>query len=300
MTDRRKTAIRLILFLLLFSLSVPALGEDPLPPRVYEFSHRAYYAYDSESLQIKIETFVIHGVRCFLTKVWVQEPEKQIRKATSAWKQDIRLPKKMASSVPGAILAINGSGYWNPTYQDVPDSYPGEVSDYFYTPWGSLTVTDGTVLRELPDIPYVGLTLEEGGLKMYTGESTGDVLRNNPLQTWSFRDLCPLQQGGEVLTPEDWSFAKKKARRTVLGRVDRNNYLILSVSNDGDTGLTLHEVNSFFQKHFELEWLYNLDGGPSSALLARKKGARSMRLIMGGKAKDIDVMVFTELPAEGE
>ncbi|MBQ3706100.1 MAG: phosphodiester glycosidase family protein [Clostridia bacterium] len=286
----------LALLLLLLALTpLPAPGEEACPPRTYEsFDHRAYFAYESDSLKYKIETFNIHGIRCFLTKVWVQDPEHQIRKATSTWGKDIQLPKKMAMTVPGAALAINGSGYWSPVYPDVPDHYPGQVSDYYYTPWGSLTVTDGEVLRNLTEIPYVGLTLERDGLVMYTGARTEEVLARSPSQTWSFRELCPLQMKGEILTPTDWEFARRKARRTVIGRVDRNNYLILSVSNDGGLGLTLHEVNNFFQKYFELEWLFNLDGGPSSALLARKKGARSMRLIMGGKAKDIDVLVFTE------
>ena len=84
----------------------------------------------------------------------------------------------------------------------------------------------------------------------------------------------------------------------MICRVDRNNYLILSVTTeDGGTGITLHDVNNFFQKYFELEWLYNLDGGPSSALLARKYGKKKMNTVMGGSAKDVDIMAFTELPA---
>ena len=107
-----------------------------------------------------------------------------------------------------------------------------------------------------------------------------------------------VQRDGQVLTPEDWPFAGRKAKRTVIGRVDANNYLILSVSNEGRVGMTLHEINRFFQEHFEVEWLYNLDGGPSSALLARKKGSKRMSAIMGGTAKDVDMMVFIERPEE--
>ena len=64
-----------------------------------------------------------------------------------------------------------------------------------------------------------------------------------------------MMLNNEVITPAGWSFAGRKAKRTVIGRVDRNNYLILSVSDDGGTGLTLQEVNRFFLKHFDLEWL---------------------------------------------
>ena len=286
------------LLLCLMALPLWAGGEEVFPPREYEFTHKAYRQYDSTTLKYKMETFKIQGVRCYLTKVWLWDPGKQIRKVTSEWRKNIMLPRHMAEKLPEAALVINGSGYWNPTYPDVPENYPGVPADYFYTPWGSLTVTDGEVLRNLEGIPYTGLTLEEDGLHMYVGEETGKVLEHSPIQTWSFRDLCPLQLNGKVLTPPDWEWAGKKARRTVIGRVDRNNYLILSVTTeDGGTGITLHDVNNFFQKYFELEWLYNLDGGPSSALLARKYGKKKMNTVMGGSAKDVDIMAFTELPA---
>jgi len=276
-------------------LPLCAGAEEPLPVREYTFDHRAYRSYDSETLKYKMETFNVHGVRCFLTKVWMADPGKQIRKATADWRKNIQYPKAMTETIPGAALAINGSGYWSPVYPDVPEEYPGQVSDYYYTPWGTLTVTDGKIFRKL-ELPFYGLTLEADGLHMYNGVDPEEVLRAEPIQTWSFRNLCPLQENGQVLTPSDWHFAEVKARRTVIGRVDRNNYLLFSVSAEGGLGLTLHEVNSFFQKHFEVEWLFNLDGGPSSALIARKKDAKKMVRVMGGKAKDIDVMAFTELP----
>ena len=269
-----------------------------MPPREYEFTHKAYREYDSETLKYKMETFNSRGVRCYLTKLWMQDPARQIRKVTSDWQQNTMYPKTMAETIPEAALAINGSGYWSPVYQDVPEEYPGDVKDYFYTPWGTLTVTDGQVFRQL-DLPYYGLTLEAEGLQIYNGVSPAEVLTHHPLQTWAFRNQCVLQLHGETLIPQDWRFAQVKAVRTVIGRVDRNNYLILSVSAIGGLGMTLFEVNNFFLKHFpDLEWLYNLDGGPSTALIARKKGAKQMRKVLGGKAKDIDIMAFIELPTE--
>ena len=186
------------LLLCLLGLALPALGEETpaaesFPPREYDFTHRAYRSYDSETLKYRIETFTVKGCRCYLTKVWMQDPARQIRKATSDWKKNIKLPKEMAAAVPGAALAINGSGYWSPVYPDVPENYPGAVEDYFYTPWGSLTVTDGEVFRNLEELPYCGLTLEADGLHMYTGESTEKVLAANPSQPWCFRDGCTVR-----------------------------------------------------------------------------------------------------------
>ena len=253
---------------------------------------------------MKIPLIILCGIVLFvvLKKVINQISIKSKCKNNTEGKligtDDSFMGTEMADSIPEAILAINGSGYWSPQYPDVPAEYPGDVSDYYYTPWGSLTVTDGEVFRNLPEIPYTGLTLEEDGLHMYVAESTETVLTANPVQTWSFREFCPMQQEGEDLIPEDWSFAGAKARRTIIGKVDQNNYLILSVSNDGGTGLSLYEANEFFHKYFELEWLYNLDGGPSSALFTRKQGKKKLSRVVGGSAKDWDVMVFVELPAE--
>ena len=272
-------------------------GEVILPPREYEsFTHKAYRSYDSETLKYRIETFKIKNCRCFLVKLWMQDPGKQIKKATADWKKNIQLPAAMAKRIKGAALAINGSGYVSPTYPWIPEDYPGTGKDYYYTPLGSVTVTDGEVFRNLEGVPYYGLTLEDDGLHMYAGESNEKVLAANPSQTWSFYVQCPMQRKGEVLTPQDWDFASRRARRTVIGKVDRNNYLILSVTNEGGYGLTLHDVNDFFLKYFETEWVYNLDGGPSTALLARKVGKKRLVPIAGGAAKDADVMAFIELP----
>ncbi len=295
----RRALKRMICLLACLAFAAAAAGaEEVYPPREYEFTHKAYRSYDSETLKYQMETFKVHGIRCYLTKIWMRDPAKQIRKATASWKKNIMLPAHMAQKIPDAALVINGSGYVSPLYPWIPEDYPGKNADYYFTPLGSLTVTDGEVFRNLEGVPYYGLTLEEDGLQMYVAEDNEAVLARSPIQTWSFYIQCPMQRGGEILTPEDWAFAGKKARRTVIGRVDRNNYLLLSVSNEGGNGLTLHEVNDFFSQYFELEWLYNLDGGPSSALLARKKGAKKMRRIMGGGAKDADIMAFIELPAE--
>ena len=299
---RAKTAAALIVvFLLLTLAAAPVLGEgagEVLPRREYAFSGRVVRTYDAPSLKYTVEKFRYGGILCYLSKIWMQDPSRQIRKATAEWKKNIMRPIHMAQSIPEAALVINGSGYVSPTYPWIPENYPGSNPDYYYTPLGSLTITDGEVFRNLSGVPYYGLTLEGDGLHMYTGEENETVLAANPSQTWSFYVECPMMRGDTVLTPDDWPFAGRHAIRTVISRVDANNYLILSVSNDGGSGLTLHQVNDFFRKHFKTEWVYNLDGGPSSALLCRARGRKKLATVMGGSAKDADIMAFVELPEE--
>ena len=71
------------------------------------------------------------------------------------------------------------------------------------------------------------------------------------------------------------------------------------MTKEGRYGLTLRDVNAFLLDNFDrIEWAYDLDGGPSSALIYRKKDAKKFRLLWGGESKDTDILFFRELPAE--
>ena len=89
-------------------------------------------AYDTATLKYTIETFLMNGgVRCYLTRVWIKDPARQIRKATGKWKKSLEFPKTFAKRLPEAKLLINGSGYVSPQFPEIPDNYPGESKDYF-------------------------------------------------------------------------------------------------------------------------------------------------------------------------
>lgn len=255
---------------------------------------RIFRTYDSPTLKYTIESFVMHGEKCFLTRIWVKDPARQIRKVTSVWEKRLDFPKTMALEVPEAAVIINGSGYVSPQFPDIPENYPGESKDYFYTPLGSVTVTDGEVFRNLDGVPYYGLTLDEEGLQMYTGADNEEVLATEPSQTWSFYTTCPMLRDNEDLLPEEWVFADRRAARTIIGRLDKHNYLILSVGTYQKGGLSLRRAVVFFQENFKTEWVYNLDGGPSTALLVRERGRKRLTTIVGGGVKDEDIMAFTE------
>lgn len=250
--------------------------------------------YDSETLKYTMEKFIMENELCYLTRVWVQDPSRQIRKATAEWEKGLNYPERIAAKIPGAALAINGSGFVSPLYPEIPENYPGQSEDYFYTPLGSLTVTDGQVFRNLEGVAYYGLTLDADGLQMYTGMDNATVLAAQPSQTWSFYTDCPMMLNNEDILPQDWTFADVKAERTIIARADRNNYLILTVTRDRGKGLTLRAAVEFFRENFRTEWVYNLDGGLSSALLSRLNGKKNLRLLTKQGAKVADIMAFTE------
>ena len=262
---------RLLACLVICVLLCPpaGLGEEPASFFADVESDRVgkiIRSYDSPTLKYTVESFTMEGERCYLTRVWVQDPARQIRKATSTWKKNLKHPKVLAEKIPDAALVINGSGYVSPQYPEIPENYPGTSEDYFYTPLGSLTVTDGEVFRNLEGVSYYGLTLDADGLQMYTGADNAEVLATEPVQTWSF----------------------------YTGRVDKHNYLILSVDISKKDGLSLRRASVFFRESFRTEWVYDLDGGPSSALICRKRGNKKMHTVMGGGAKDADIMAFIE------
>ena len=155
-------------------------------------------------------------------------------------------------------------------------------------------MTDGEVFRNLEGVPYYGITLDAEGLQMYTGEDNETVLAAEPSQTWSFYVGCPMLRANEDLLPEDWKFADQKAARTIIARLDQNNYVILTVSTEKKRGISLRRAEEFFRENFQAEWVYNLDGGYSSALLCRTREKKKPRIITGGSAKVADIMAFTE------
>ena len=250
--------------------------------------------YDSPTLKYTVESFTMDGEKCYLSRIWVQEPERQIRKATADWEENVIRPAFLAEKIPEAVLVINGSGFVSPIYPGIPDSYPGVSSDYDYTPLGSLTITDGEIFRNLKGVAYYGLALNEDGIQMYTGADNEEVLATSPKQTWSFYEECPMLRDNVDLLPENWRFADRMAARTIIARLDRNNYLILNVTKEKKHGLTLRRTVQFFQENFTAEWVYNLDGGPSSALLCWVKDRGKLKTLAGGTAKVADIMAFTE------
>ena len=279
-------------------------SEDPeeetdYPPMEYEFSGKRVTArYTSDTLKYTIESFTLDSIPCLLTKIWVQDPERQIRKVNAPWGESLENPLKLAKQIPETVLATNASGYITRIYPDIPESYPGVPEDYYFTTLGSLVITDGEILRNLEGVPFYGLALSKKGISLYRGADNGLVLATSPRQTWAFFETCAMQADGVDLLPEEgtWPMAKEHHARSVIARVNRNNYLLFHVPNREDSnGLSLYRINLFFFRNFETEWVYNLDGGHSSVLMYKpqKKNARLTRLAPN-RQPIADILCFTE------
>ena len=302
MLSMRK-AICLFLLLLLFPLHALAgpytvTGEDtPLPFFEYRFSGEPTAAFSSDSLQWRIEAFELDGTKCYLTKIWMADPGRQIGKATSDWRQNVMDTADIAERAPEASLIINASGYVSPVYRWIPDNYPGENSEYYFTPLGSLTVTDGKTFRCLKGVPYYGLSLCTDGLHLHVGDDPLEVLDAEPAQTWSFYVECPVIRDYQSILDPDWDFTGRPAMRTIIAKMDANNYVTLTVTRKGGFGLTMQQCVDFLLAELGPEWAYNLDGGPSSALMYRNRRGRLIPVWENGQ-ENVDIMTFSQLPED--
>jgi hypothetical protein len=245
-----------------------------------------------------MEKMKMEGEICYLTRIWVKDPANQIRKATSPWKKDVAYPDRIVRQIPETVLAINGSGFVSPLYPWIPEDYPGVSKDYHYTPLGSVAVTDGEVLRNLEGVPFWGLALTADGITLYRGADNAGVLAEKPSQTWAFFENAVMQVNGENLLPEEGTspLVQEKHTRTILARINRNNYVLMNVIEYGNSrGASLYWLNDYFSEHFRAEWVYNLDGGYSSSLIYRtqEKKPRLIRHVVNRQGI-MDILCFTE------
>ena len=256
--------------------------------------------YESPSLDFTVERFSYAGTRIYATRIWMQDPARQIEKGTSNWRKNLMFPSDQAKKLPKkAMVAINGSGFISKAYPQIPDDYPGRSADYFNTTYGALAVTDGEVLRNLEGVRFFGVTLEADGLQLYAGASTEEVLANHPIHTWSFYDASVLVLENENRTDRDWLFSNEKEARTALCRMEDGTLLILTVTKKTSKGMTLVELADFIIDAFHPLWAFNLDGGPSSTLLVRPNPTGTLKTVYGNTVKTADIMGFCEL-SEGD
>ncbi len=270
-----------MIFCLTFSCALGEIARTPVA------------SVEAPGISVTVESLTLFGTECFLTSVTMLDPGKQIRKVSAPWKESLMLPSDMAAMVPEGVLAVNGSGYVSPVFPWIPENYPGDNPDYYYTPLGSLTVTDGEIFRNLDGVPYFGLTLQQDGLHIHAGEDNQQVLSASPSQTWSFYVECPFLLDGQSVLDPNWKFTNTPAMRTIIAKTGDTSYIVLTVTSKGG-GLTMAQCTDYLLTHIKPQWAYNLDGGPSSALMIKGEDGQ-WQTLWGNRSKDMDVMVFAHL-----
>ena len=281
----------LVLVLALLLLPLAAFAELPVYP--YETSGTLVAEHQSDTLWWRIERSKLDEVTIYLTKVCMAEPGRQIGKPTADWRENVQDTADLARKATEASLLINASGYVTKRYPEIPENYPGVSEDYYFTPLGSVTVSGGEVFRCLEDVPYYGLTVNTDGLRLHIGEHPLDVLEQQPRETFSFYVECPVIADYESILDPEWVFTYRRAMRNIICKMDGQNYLILTVSNRKKGGLTMQQCVDYLLERFQPEWAYNLDGGPSTALMYRDEKSK-LHYVWKHSQENADIMTFTD------
>ena len=79
---------------------------------------------------------------------------------------------------------------------------------------------------------------------------------------------------------------------TIICKLWDQEYLIFTVTRKR-TGLTMAQCVDFLMETYDPQWAYNLDGGPSSALMYRRNG--KLVRVVENKQANVDIMTFSEL-----
>ncbi|OEF99952.1 hypothetical protein BHF71_07075 [Vulcanibacillus modesticaldus] len=155
-----------------------------------------------------------------------------------------------AAKRTGAILAINGGGFWR--------TQEGKIA-----PLG-ITVVDGKIktFYSSPKLSFVGFN--DGG-QLIGGKFTSEkeIVDNKILQGSSFVPIL-LQDGKKVEIPSDW--ANTKHPRTIVGNFSNGELLFIVIDGRREgwsSGVTLEEVQDKLLS-FKVKDAFNLDGGGSS------------------------------------
>lgn len=271
---------------------LPMFSDKP-QVHTYETSGELVAEHTSDTLWWRIERSTLDEVTIYLTKVCMDDPGRQIGKTTADWRMNVQDTADLARKAANASLIINASGYVTSRFPWIPDNYPGVSADYHFTPLGSVTVTDGEVFRCLEGVPYYGLTVNRNGLNMHVGEDPLSVLAQKPSQTFSFYVECPIIAKHASILDPDWRFTNSRAMRNIICKIDDHNYLIMTVTNRKKGGLTMQQCVDYLLEAFNPEWAYNLDGGPSAALMYRDETGELQTVWKNGQ-ENADIMTFTD------
>ena len=223
---------------------------------------RTEYASYSDS-SIKVKTELIDNV--YVTKIWVKDPSKQVKKASAPW-GSLKTVEQQMKDKSNAIVACNGGGFMRD-----PFWVPGENSLYRTlklnwdkTPSGNLVLTNGKIMRalkyangvELKTSGQVGI-LPNGSFKLYNGTTYQKVIDDGVKNTFTFSAYMLIDNG----VINSMCDSTQEAMRNCVGQIDGNNYVILT-SYSNETIKRMAEVG----KKVGCKYLYNFDGGGSTTL----------------------------------
>ena len=260
--------------------TVPTVDPQPTTTTIankpiYKYSVKGtvIHKYSDNTINVSIERFSDF----YVTKVWVKDPSKQVKKKQANTKtlKNSKTLKNMLDNTKNAIVGCNASSF----------SMGGDK-----TATGNLIITNGKVLRPKTNVEKVkdkislGM-LQNGSFKYYETFTYADITRDGVKNSFRFGPI--LINNGVAVNGAPGQRPNQDAYRNAIGQMDENNYVILTARKTMRT----KAVQNFGLK-LGCKLLYNLDGGGSTALWFRGKASGKGKLVRSSDRGAPDTIYF--------
>lgn len=231
------------------------LSDDIYEQKILDVLGPAIATHLSDRTEIKIFKLDELGYRGFIAKIKLFDP-KAFRVSLGKAKLGELEITSAAAKRNGAILAINGGGFYKETRNG--KSYARLIGN---------TVINGKLVEPFNGYPgdlfFAGVD-KNGRVVGNVPQSEKELMKLNPYMGVSFIPVL-LQDGAKVNIPAKWMTTKQP--RTMIGKYANDDLIFIVIDgrqNDWSVGITLEKLQD---KLLDLgvKSAYNLDGGGSSA-----------------------------------
>lgn len=255
----------------------------------YSLQGKVLKSYSDDSIKVSVEEIESY----YVTKIWLQNPAVQVKKASADWGTTLKTTDAMLDSKDGAIVGCNGSGFylsgsWSPRESEIKNTSWNKTTE------GYLVITDGQTKRKITGKQCNSLLgiLPSGSLKYYENNPYEDVINDSVENTFTFGPL--LVKDGKAYAQEIGKprrgYTDSAASLTTIGQIDANNFVIISTR----TSAKLTTIANFGVK-LGCNLLYNFDGGGSSSLWFRNGTTGNGAFVKNSSRPVGDALYFVSL-----
>ncbi len=233
------------------------LSEQIYEERILSMLGSPIDSYISDKVHIKVFKLNEMGYLGYMAKVKLFDPGA-VKVVLGQDKLGLTETTSSAVARTGAILGVNGGGFYNSGNQILPIGN---------------TIVDGKLLNGFHpsngDVFFAGINPNGNliGGKFYDEESLFSL---NPQQGVSFLPIL-IKGGQPQAVPREWKTTKQP--RTIIGEYANGDFLLIVVDgrqSDWSSGVTLERLQNKLAELGVKEG-YNLDGGGSSTMVFKGK-----------------------------
>lgn len=278
--------------------------EKPTPSPTPNHSGTIKYMASTDTIKISVESISNY----YVSHIWVKDAYSQLKTAVpDNFGNELLTPSNILNNTVKkhgwnnkVIIAVNGSGF---VLKGTYDTAFYEANPSFnMTSVSPIVIVEGKVLRnisngKIPSSNRVTYGLKKNGYLEYynyvkgtnvaANINTSNKIINDGVQnTVAFTPV--LVSGGKVV-----AYDTSPNIRQGFCQIDKNNFIFIT-NNDGsrENGFSFKGMAEYMVS-LGCQTGFNLDGGGSTTLLVKNKGA-SPNTLVGNKRKVADILYFHE------